>query len=78
MVILSAKETGTFLGTISDVDLQLLIDQLEEEHLDDTDYYISAETIDQLEENGASEHLLSLLRAAIGSAEGVEISWKRG
>jgi hypothetical protein len=40
MIQLHAKETGVFLGTITDAQLQFLIDQLEEESTDDTDYYL--------------------------------------
>jgi hypothetical protein len=77
MFSLSIKETGVLLGTIDDSDLQLLIDQLEEEHENDTDYYVCPATVDILERNGASASLIRILKEAIGSSEGVEISWKR-
>lgn len=76
MVTLSLKDSGAVLGTIDDADLQVLIDQLEEEHDRDTDYYISPATIDVLERNGASAGLVKLLRAAVGESEGVDIEWK--
>ena len=62
---------------MSEGDLQVLVDQLEEEESEDTDYYVSADTIDLLEENGASADLLRVLRQALGDAEGIEVSWKR-
>jgi hypothetical protein len=37
MFTLSLKNSGAILGTIDDADLQLLIDQLEEEHEEATD-----------------------------------------
>ena len=77
MVRLLNKETGALLGSVSDGDLQLLVDQLEEEDAEDTDYYMCADTIDLLESNGASADLLDILRQALGDAEGVEVSWKR-
>jgi hypothetical protein len=77
MVTLSLKDTGAFMGTIEDADLQLLIDQLEEEHEKDTEYYICPATIEMLEEKGASASLIRILKEAIGSSEGVEVSWKR-
>ena len=77
MITLSLKDTGAFLGTIDDADLQLLVDQLEEEHDDDTDYYICPVTIAILEESGASTGLLTILKNAVGSSEGVEIAWKK-
>jgi hypothetical protein len=77
MITLSLKDTGAFLGTIDEADLQLLMDQLEEEHERDTDYYVCAETIAILEESGASPSLLKVLKAALGASEGVEITWKK-
>ena len=77
MVRLVNKETGESIGSVSDDDLELLVDQLEEEDSADTDYYIDADTIDLLEENGASGDLLRVLRQALGDAEGIEVSWKR-
>ena len=76
MFTLSLKDTGALLGTIDDADLQLLIDQLEEEDEEDTDYYVSAETIELLQAGGASAGLLKILKDAVGSSEGVEIIWK--
>ena len=77
MITLSLRETGAFLGTIDETDLQLLIDQLEEEHEEDTDYYVCPETIAILEESGASRDLLTILKQAVGSSEGVDIAWKK-
>ena len=77
MVTLSLKDSGELLGTIDDADLQLLVDQLEEEHEMDTDYYVCPDTIEILEKSGASAGLLKLLRDAVGSSEGVEVAWKK-
>ena len=41
MIKLSDKKNGAPLGTISEDDLQFLIDHLEEEWAEDTDYYSS-------------------------------------
>ncbi|MDV3238153.1 MAG: galactosyldiacylglycerol synthase [Gammaproteobacteria bacterium] len=78
MITLSLKESAAFLGTIDEADLQLLVDQLEEEHARDTDYYVCPTTIDILEQNGASMHLVRLLRDAVGDTDGVEVAWSRG
>jgi hypothetical protein len=75
VITLSLKESGVVVGTIDEDDLQLLLDQLEEETEEDTDYYITSATIDILEQNGAGDRLISVLRAAVGDSEGVEISW---
>lgn len=71
------KETGSLLGTISEADLSVLIDQLEEESRTDVDYFISPETIDLLAANGGSSSLIQMLRDAVGETEGVEIVWTK-
>jgi hypothetical protein len=77
MIQVHEKETGVFLGTITDAQLQFLIDQLEEESTDDMDYYIDQATLDLFEEMGAEAALLTLLRQALGTREGIEIVWSR-
>lgn len=77
MIALRDKETGADLGTISEEQLQFLVDQLEEEFEEDRDYYISPETVDLMNQNGADPELVNLLRGAIGDREGVEIQWSR-
>lgn len=77
MITLTLKDTGTAVGTVDDQDLQVLIDQLEEEHKADTDYFICMDTIDILAENGASSQLITLLQQAVGDTEGVEIAWTK-
>ncbi|MBN1998711.1 galactosyldiacylglycerol synthase [candidate division KSB1 bacterium] len=75
MIQLKDKETGTLLGSISQQQLQFLIDNLEEEYKEDMDYYLNAATLDMLESRGADQGLLKLLRQALGDREGVEIVW---
>ena len=70
------KESGANLGEVSHEDIQLLIDQLEEEHSRDRDYFIDAATIDILEHAGASPGLLALLCDIVGTSEGVEVRWE--
>lgn len=77
MVRLTLKDSGTILGTIDDGDFQFLMDQLEEESAADSDYYVSSDTIDFLANSGASASLVQILRDAVGSSEGVEVSWKK-
>ena len=77
MIQLHEKETGVFLGHITDAQLQFLIDQLEEESTDDTDYYIDHATLDLFEDVGADAELLALLRQALGTRDGIEIVWSR-
>ena len=77
MIDLFNAQTNEMLGSITEPDLQVLIDRLEEESSQDQDYYVTAETIDLLGDGRASDHLLQLLRAALGSKDGVDIRWKR-
>ena len=75
MNVLRDKETGATLGNISDQQLQFLIDQLEEESADDTDYYINKDSLEMFAEQGADPQLLGLLQRALGDREGMEIEW---
>ena len=52
--------------------------QLEEESLEDTDYYINPATLDMFEERGADAGLLTMLRNALGDREDMDIRWSRG
>lgn len=76
MIQLYDEARGTHIGDVSEEQLQFLIDQLEEESTHDTDYYISAPTIDMLEENGADATLVELLRDALGGRDGFDLQWK--
>ena len=75
MVQLNDKDTGAGLGTITDAQFQFLRDHLEEEAPDDTDYYLTTETVDLLEEEGADPALVKVLRAALGGRAEIEIRW---
>ena len=77
MITLRTKDTNQLIGQIDDADLKFLVDELEEESLEDHDYYLSADTIDMLEDDGAPASLVTMLRAAVGSTEGVDIMWSR-
>jgi hypothetical protein len=77
MIDLYNAETNQLIGSITDAELQVLIDGLEEESSTDRDYYIDTATIDLLGDGRATEHLLGLLRSAVGSTGGVEVRWQR-
>lgn len=78
MITLKDKDAGTVLGTITEEELQFLLDSLEEESQEDTDYYIDAATVDMLEDDGAPASLLQLLRGALAGREGLDVQWVRG
>jgi hypothetical protein len=76
MIQLLDKKTGTVLGTVTETQLQFLKDHLEEESEQDTDYYITPDTLDLLEEEGADAALMSLLRRALGAREEMEVQYR--
>jgi hypothetical protein len=77
MIDLYDDATNQLIGSITEADLQVLVDALEEESLDDHDYYIDAATIDVIADGKATEHLVGLLREALGGKAGVDIRWQR-
>ena len=77
MIDVYNNDTNALIGSITDGDLKVLTNAFEEESADDQDYYIDQATIDMLGDGRATEHLMALLRKALGSAEGVEIRWER-
>ena len=77
MIDVYNNETNILIGSITDGDLKVLTDAFEEESEDDQDYYIDQATIDMLGDGRATEHLMALLRKALGTAEGVDIRWER-
>jgi hypothetical protein len=78
MIQLYDAERGTRLGEIHESQLQRLVDSLEEESSSDQDYYLSVDTIDTIETDGADAGLVSLLRGALDGREGMDIRWSRG
>ena len=77
MIDLYNVSTNQLIGSITDADLQVLIDGLEEESAEDQDYYIDLATIDVIADGRATTHLVGLLRAVLGSSDGVDIRWQR-
>ncbi len=75
MVTLYNEETRATLGEISEEQLQFLEDQLVEEGVEDPDYFINLDTVDMLAQRGADAALVALLRQAVGTTSGIEITW---
>jgi hypothetical protein len=71
------KDGNRYLGEVTDADVKLLIDELEETELADDDYFVDGATVDILDAAGASSALVSMLRAAIGNSEGIDIRWEK-
>jgi len=77
MIDLYNDATGEQLGVLTEADLKVLVDALEEESSEDRNYYIDAATIDVIADGRATEHLVGLLRKALGASNGVDIRWQR-
>ena len=70
MIFLYAK-----VGELSEEQLDVLVDNLEEEWSEDRDYYLNKAMIDMLQAKGADSALLAMLRNALGTKEDVDILW---
>ena len=75
MPTLRDKDSDRLIGRISDDDLQFLVDQLEETSDSDTDYWIDANTVQLLEDEGGSAQLIGLLRTALSGRDGFDMQW---
>jgi hypothetical protein len=65
------------IGTLTESQLQFLIDNMEEESLEDRDYAITPMTLAYFEELGADPALLDMLRQALGNKNELVIRWER-
>jgi len=73
---LTRIDNGQTIGEISPEWLDFLVEQLEEEHDEDQDYYIDKETLELLADNGADPELVALLEKAMGDDESMDIAWE--
>ena len=76
MIRLYDTESDALLGSITEIQLEFLMNELEEESSSDRDYFITTDTVDMLEANGADPELLTVLRDALADREEVEIRWE--
>jgi len=76
MYALYVKADHRFIGDISDDELKFLVDNLEEESLEDTDYDLSRLTLEYLLGNGLSPRLAQMLDTALGDQDDVEIVYE--
>ncbi len=77
MIDLYNDATNQLIGSITEADLKVLADALEEESSEDQDYYIDRATLDVIGDGRATDHLLNLLRDALGTSDGVDIRWEK-
>jgi len=76
MIVLFNNDTGTRLREITPEELAFLQSHLEEESLEDQDYYIATVTVDIMEQKGEAPALVQLLRESIGENDGAEFHWE--
>ena len=77
MLKLFDAATNAEIGSLTEAQLQFLIDQLEEESTEDRDYYINLETLDIFEDAGADPALVTMLRTALGGRSEMDVRWER-
>ena len=77
MIKIYDQTSGRVYGTITEEQLRALMSQLEEESLEDTDYYINRDTIDLFEQQQLDPALVEFLRRALGDREDMDIRWAR-
>jgi hypothetical protein len=77
MITLRNKETGAYIGEITEEQLQFMINELEEDYSQDRDYWLERSELDYFKENGAAPELIHLLENAIGNSDGIEIVWEK-
>ncbi|KFN50201.1 hypothetical protein [Arenimonas composti] len=82
MFRISLKGSRTTLGDIGEADLKILVDQFEEEHSNDRDYFVNADSLQLLVEAGISPDFADMLRIALanagaGDGDGIDIVWQR-
>ena len=69
-------EHGDEIGIITEDQVQFLIDNLEEEGIEDQDYYINSDSLSFLLENGCDEELLTMLTEALEGRVNVNMRYE--
>jgi hypothetical protein len=75
MIRLFDNETDNEVGSISEAQLDQLVEELADESLDEYTYNIDSKAITHLEGSGADAELIALLRAALGSRTSMELRY---
>ncbi|HVK83839.1 MAG TPA: hypothetical protein VM513_07015 [Kofleriaceae bacterium] len=69
-------DTGDDIGNVNDAQLKFLVEQLEEEHDEDDDYYVDRNTIEVMADNGGDPELIAMLEKAMGDDDQMDIAWE--
>jgi len=76
VITLKDNDSGAFIGTITEDQLQFLIDELVEETSDDQDYWINRATLDLFRDDKGDPALIALIEKAMGERDDIEIAWE--
>lgn len=76
MIQLFDARSGAHIGDITEAHLAFMHEQLEEEGVEDQDYYINQVTLDLFTSRGADPALVTLLQQALGTREDMDIRWE--
>jgi len=68
-------DNGETIGQISAAQLKFLVDQLEEEDAEDTDYYVDRDTLEMFSDNGDDPDLVAMIEKAMGDDDDIDIAW---
>jgi len=77
MVTLYDVKTGAKVGRIHDAQLQALMDWMEEESEDDRDYFVSADELELMAEDGVDPTLIEVLKQALGNRADMDIRYEK-
>ncbi len=69
-------EHDSEIGIIAEDQVQFLIDNLADEGVEDRDYYIDAESLNFLAENGCDEELLAMLTDALEGRVNIDVRYE--
>ena len=69
-------ENDQEIGIITEAQVQFIIDSLEEEGIEDQDYYIDQETLSFLADNGCDAELLDMLTEVLEGRGEIDIRYE--
>ena len=75
MIHLYNSATDEYIGVITEKQFEFIQADLEEESIEDQDYYINQVTVDWMESQGADHELGALRRDAGGESEEMATHW---
>ena len=77
MISLYDVETGAKVGRITEQQSQALVDWMEEENIEDREYYLTAEDCELMAEHGIDPTLVEALRSALHGREDMDIRYEK-